>query len=262
MRGRTTGTVVMALLALGAGQAEAQWRDRDHRARFERTERATPTFGLALVGADPVGPMGARVDDGFGGQLWGTFPLDGGGHVRIRGDVGFLVYGHERQRLCFSVPIGCRIEMDLTTTNSIAFGGLGPELVLATGAFQPYVNGSVGFSYFATHSSLSGTGEAEDFANTTNYDDVVLAWRAGGGVRVRVANGRRPVWLDLGLERHQNGVAEYLTEGDIVDHSDGSITLFPTIGEANLVALRVGVSIGLGGGDDHDRRHRGRWGRR
>ena len=37
----------------------------------------------------------------------------------------------------------------------------------------------------------------------------------------------------------------YLTEGDIQDNPDGSITLFPVVSEANLVSYRLGVTIGI-----------------
>lgn len=249
---RVTAMAGMAVLSFGMGEGVAG-------------QQAPAMVGVSLVAADPRGEMGAFVDDGFGGQGWATWPLDSRGHLRLRGDVGFVVYGHERQRLCFGAPIGCRIEVDLTTTNSIAYGGVGPELVLATGRVQPYVHGAWGFSYFATTSSLSGTHEADDWGTTTNFDDLVGAWRFGGGLRVQVAGGRTPVWLDVALERHENGVADYLTRGDIVDHADGSITLYPIRSEANLTSVRLGVSIGLPRGDDpghrHDRRRkRGRRG--
>ncbi len=52
---------------------------------------------------------------------------------------------------------------------------------------------------------------------------------------MRVSTGRTPVWLDFGVERHENGVAEFLTKGDIIDHPDGSITVLPNRSEANLV---------------------------
>jgi opacity protein-like surface antigen len=143
------------------------------------------------------------------------------------------------------VPIGCRIEVDVTTTNSVLYGGLGPEVVLATGAVEPYVNASLGFSYFATTSSLSGQSDSEDFASTTNFDDALFAWRAGAGVRVQVHGGRNPVALDLGLERHENGVADFLAKGDIQDNPDGSITVFPNRSEANMVTVRLGVTVGL-----------------
>ena len=219
----------VALVIAGAERAGAQAR-----------------VDISLLGADPVGELGHYVDAGGGIQFGGAIPLDGRrGHLRLRTDFGFIIYGYESRRVCLSAPVGCRIELDLNTTNGIFFGGVGPEVVLATGSVEPYLNASMGFSYFATTSSLQGTWDSEDFANTTNFDDFMWSWRAGGGMRVRVSGGRRPVFVDLGVEHHQNGLADFLTEGDIEDHPDGSITLYPNRAEANMTAFRVGVSIGF-----------------
>lgn len=252
--GRWAGLAAVALLAVTAGGADAQRRDRD----------PAGYAGVSLIGGSPLGAMGDLVDGAIGAEFYGAIPIDPTGHLRLRGDLGFLVYGHERMRLCYAVPVGCRIEMDLNTTNSIFFGGLGPELVLARGDVEPYVNASFGFSYFSTMSSLSGESDYEDYFNTTNFSDAVFAWKAGAGVRVRVSGGRSPVSIDLGVERHENGVAEYLTKGDIEDHADGSITLYPNRTEANLMTFRLGVSVAIprGGDDEGGRRERrGRRGR-
>lgn len=202
-------------------------------------------LGLHFVAANPVGELGDFFDQGFGGQLGGSWAMTDDGAVRLRGDLGFLVYGHEKMRYCYSVPFGCRVEAELTTTNNIFYFGVGPEFVLTSGPLAPYVYGTTGLSYFATISRLGGDG-GPDWAETTNYDDTVMSWKVGGGVRLRVSSGRRPVSLDFGVERHQNGIANFLTEGDIVDNPDGTITIFPNRSEANLMTFRFGVSIGLG----------------
>jgi hypothetical protein len=219
----------VALLAATAGRAGAQGR-----------------LDVSLIGADPVGELGYYVDAGGGLQFTGAIPLDGRrGHVRLRTDFGFIVYGYESRRVCLAAPVGCRIELDLNTTNGVFFGGVGPEVVLARGPLEPYLNASMGFSYFATTSSLESTSDWEEFATTTNFDDFVWAWRAGGGMRVRLTGGHRPVWLDLGVERHWNGLVDFLTEGDIEDHPDGSITLYPNRAEADMTVFRVGVSVAV-----------------
>lgn len=201
--------------------------------------------GVSLITANPAGELGSYFDQGFGAQLHGGLPLEATGRLRLRGDVGFIIYGYERQRVCFGAPIGCRIEADLTTTNNIFFAGLGPELVLATGTVEPYLNASWGFSYFATTSSLGGSADWGDFANTTNFDDATFAWRAGGGVRWAVRGGRKPIYLDFGAEWHQNGLVDFLTEGDIIDYPDGSISMTPHRAEANLTTFHLGVAFGI-----------------
>lgn len=203
--------------------------------------------GISFAVADPLGELGAFFDQGFGGQFQGGFGMAREGRLRLRGDLGFLVYGHEHHTVCAWVPIGCRIGLELTTDNTIFYGGIGPELVLMTERLAPYVYGTMGFSYFATVSHLSGADwEGDEGFSTTNYSDGVLAWKVGGGVRVRLSGGEHPISLDLGLERHQNGITNFLTKGDIVDHPDGSITLLTNQSEANLMTFRVGFSMGLG----------------
>ena len=131
---------------------------------------------------------------------------------------------------------------ELTTTNSILYAGVGPELVLARGDIQPYVFGTAGGTWFVTSSSVDyndGYGPSDD---TTNYSDHTIGFRYGGGIRF---NASRKVGIDLGVTRHDNGTVSYLTKGDIVDNPDGSITMNPNLSEADLLSFNVGISIGM-----------------
>lgn len=263
--GRGRGWLVLAtgaVLVAGAEGIEAQDRGSFGR-EIERRESVNPRFALDLhlLGADAVGEFEQFVDGGFGGQVGMRFGLDRRAVVGLRVDGGFMLYGHERETLCFPAPIGCRIGTDLTTTNTVAYGGVGPEIAIP-GTVSPYAFATYGLSWFSTQSSLSGVDDwDEDLFDTRHYGDVVGAARFGGGLRFRVGgHDGGPVAIDLGVDFHRNGVAEYLREGDILDHPDGSITLFPNRTEANYTTFRLGVQIGLGGGDDdrrYDRRRRG-----
>ncbi len=232
------GVVILAVtyLALLADSAEAQRRGHDHHGRG-----TGGFFAISLLGADAVGDFGTVVEHGFGLQVGGGLPMAADGHLRMRIDGGFLMYGVERLYYC---GFSCRVASELTTTNNILFAGIGPELVLSRGDVQPYVHGSVGISYFLTSSSLDDHDGYGPYLQTTNYSDVVYGLKYGGGVRFRVGGTRRPVFLDLGVERHDNGVANYLTRGDIVDNPDGTVTLYPNRSDADLVSFRFGVTIG------------------
>jgi hypothetical protein len=251
------GTAATLILATGAPDLHGQWRDDGF--REGRDIPSAGWFSVSFITADPLGEFGELVDVGLGAELEGNLALTRDGAVSLRGDVGFIVYGHERSSVCLAPPVGCRINVDLTTSNSIFFAGIGPEFVAPTGALRPYVNASAGFSYFVTHSSLDDDdwdGD-DDFGTTRNFDDFVGAFRVGGGLRARLRGGANPILLDLGVQYHRNGTAEYLREGDIVDHPDGSITLFPNRTEADLMVYRIGVTFGFPrGGGDHDRRRR------
>ncbi len=241
------GVVILAMagLALLADSAEAQRRGHDRHDRHEQHDEHDGgpggSFGIGLVGANAIGDLGTVVDQGFGLHLAGGLPMGGDGHLRLRLDGGFVVYGVERLHYC---GISCRVASELTTTNNILFAGVGPELVLSRGDVRPYVYGTAGISYFLTSSSLDDHDGYGPYLQTTNYSDAVYGLRYGGGLRVRVGGHRRPVFLDLGVERHDNGVAEYLTRGDIVDNPDGSVTIYPNRSDADLMTFRFGVSIG------------------
>ena len=230
-RGTLRSTLVIGGLFLLAGNAEAQ-----------RSRGPGGFVGISFVAADAVGDLGFVVDQGFGMDLAAGAPVSAGGHLRVRADLGFVIYGLEQIRYC---SFGCRVASDLTTTNSIIFGGIGPELVLARGPIQPYLHASAGLSYFVTSSSVDDHDGYGPYLETTNYSDLVFGWKFGGGLRLRVGGGHNPIYLDFGVERHDNGIVNYLTSGDIVDNPDGSITLYPNRSEADLIAFHVGVSVGL-----------------
>ena len=212
-------------------------------ARAQRPRSVGGSFDVSFIAADAVGELGSVVDQGFGLELGGAAPMAADGLLRLRGDLGFLVYGMERLRYC---SFGCRVGSELTTTNAIVYGQIGPELVLLKGDVQPYVHAGAGMSYFVTSSSLDDHDGYGSYLETTNYSDVVLGFTYGGGVRFRMGGGR-PVFLDLGVERLDNSEASYLTAGDIVDHDDGSVTIYPNRSDADLVTFKLGVSIGVGG---------------
>jgi hypothetical protein len=233
-----TGLAMVSMLGM-TGDAHAQ----------RRRSEPDAFFGISFVAGDPVGELALYIDQGFGAQLDGAIPLNTDGTFRLRMDLGFLVYGHERLQYCYTVPVGCRVAAELVTTNNIVYAGIGPELAFTMGPFEPYVFGTAGVSYFTTISSFNEEW-GYDWSETTNYSDVVMARKLGSGFRLRVNRGPRPVSLDFGFERHWNGIADFLTEGDIVDNPDGSVTLYPNRSVADLTTFRFGVTFGVGGGRD------------
>jgi len=199
--------------------------------------------GGELLFAFPAGEFAENVDFGIGIGGHARFPLDASDLLSLRFDLGFINYGNETIRICVTQP--CRVTGDLTTSNNIAFAGVGPELGIGSGAARLYANVSIGFAYFGTSSSVSGSSNQESFASSTNFDDVTFAWMGGPGFRLQLSRGRVPFWLDVGGRFHGNGEARYLRRGDIRDEPDGSVTITPRQGETNLWTLRLGVSVGL-----------------
>ncbi|MDH3269939.1 MAG: hypothetical protein OEN56_01325 [Gemmatimonadota bacterium] len=234
--GRIAKTVLVSALLLASVQpVDGQRRHRD-------AHRSGPggVFGVSFVAADAVGDFGTVVDQGFGAQFTAGFPMAADGHLRLRADLGFVVYGLERLHYC---GISCRVTSELTTTNNIVHVGIGPEVVFSSGPVQPYLFGTAGGSFFVTSSSLDDHDGYGPYLQTTNYSDGVYSLKYGGGLRMRVGGHHRPVFIDLGVERHDNGIVDYLTRGDIVDNPDGTVTLFPNRSDADLVTFRLGVAF-------------------
>lgn len=207
--------------------------------------------GGEFLVSSPVGEFADNVGTGFGLAAHGRYAFDDTGLFSLRADIGFLNYGNETIRICVTQP--CRVTGDLTTSNNIVFGGIGPELGVGSGAVRAYTNVGGGFAYFGTTSSVEGANNQGDpFASSTNFDDVTFAWTGGGGVQFRVSGGGTPVYVDLGARYHGNGEAEYLRKGDIDDLPDGSVVLNPRRSETNFWTFRIGVSVGLRPGQGED----------
>ncbi|MGH7503381.1 MAG: outer membrane protein [Longimicrobiales bacterium] len=204
------------------------------------------TTGGALLIAVPIGEFDDYIDTGWG--LTGHFAiaLDRHGIISLRADASFVNYGNETREVCFGGGVGCLITLDLTTSNNILSFQLGTQITVPDGIVRPYIHGGIGGSYFATTSSVEGSdNNNQPFASTTNFDDFTFSWTAGAGLRIPLSHGRTPVSLDLGARLLDNGEVEYLREGRIIVDEDGSLILDPIRGEADLVKILIGVSVGL-----------------
>jgi hypothetical protein len=201
--------------------------------------------GINFTVAQPAGQFSQYVDNGIGVGVHGLARLGNSGWFALRLDGDFIQYGRETTRVPLSNTVGGRILVDLTTSNNIVSLGFGPQLMVPRGPFRPYVNGSVGFSYFSTESSVSGIDDDESLLRNTNFDDHTFSYAGGTGVLVPVfRNARSIVFIDVGARFHNNGRAQYLREGGIEDQPDGSVLLHPIASTANLWTYHLGVSIG------------------
>jgi hypothetical protein len=232
------GRRVAAALALTAAPLAGQTPDTLGLPRFYA--------GAAVAVAQPLGEFDDYVNVGGGLDAFFRVRLDEAGVVSLRVHGGFLTYGNETRRVCLSETVGCRIQVDLTTSNNIVLFGLGPELGVPLGRVRLYGNGSIGFDYFSTDSSVEGTSTDEPFASTTNFSDGGFSYNAGGGVEIRVAQARTlPISIDLGVAYQGNGRREYLTRGGIIDRPDGSLDFDVKRSEANFLLWRIGATVGI-----------------
>jgi hypothetical protein len=234
---RLSVLVTLAAVSVLVSSAQAQ--------RREPRSWATQPSRFSLVGdllvAQPKGEFATQLDtEGFGANLGALFRIDRDGLFSLRADVGGMQYGSETLHAPY-LPITGRVALDIETTNSVFWGSIGPQISAPVGPVQPYINAAVGFMDFNTSTSLRGSDSNYEYARTTNSDDATSAWIFGGGLYVPLGSGKE--WkLHAGARYFYGGEASYLTEGDIQDNPDGSVTLFPKFSKTDQVTWQVGVS--------------------
>ncbi len=236
MRATTSLSLVVILLVGGTRAAEAQ------RPRGPLFPTRFTIAGDLLV-AQPKGEFGSNIDQGYGANIVFMYKLDQAGVFSLRADFGGMQYGSETKRVPFT-PYTGRVLLDVTTSNDVFWGAVGPQMQLLTkGPVRPYVNAAVGFQGFVTQSALSGSNESWDYASTTNQDDVTFAYIVGGGVYIPLGKRSTAASLNIGARYHFGGTASYLREGDITDNANGTITLNPRTSKTDVILWQVGVSV-------------------
>jgi opacity protein-like surface antigen len=203
-------------------------------------------LGGSFTLARPQGEFGDYVDRGLGGGLHYMRALDREGMIALRVDAGLAIYGYDR----YTVDDDYGYLTDVSTSNNIAWIGIGPQIGLPDGRLRPYANGYAGYSFLWTSTTIDRDPYYEDpyyddDYSITEQDDWSFSYGAGAGVYIPVRHGSSPVSIDLGVRYHNNGDAEYLREGDIVGNPDGSVSLNPVRSDTDLLTYHIGVSVGL-----------------
>ena len=248
MRSMQNTALTALAIALAMPAAAAQNENDEQNAEYDldfRPARGELFFHGSV--AVPVGAFKNHVDLGGGGGAGLLVYLDENRNAALRLEGDFVVYGTES----FTTPLSQTVRVvDVTvrTTNYIASAGVGPQFVLGSGPVRPYVFGTVGISYFATSSSVSGANFlSEEFASSTNLDDLKFALRGGGGMMVRLSQGKHAVSLDFSASYQHNGETEYLTKGDLRQPAAGQrVQVVPLVSDTNLMTYRMGISVGTG----------------
>ena len=240
-RRQLANVAALSLVTVLSGTVYGQISRRDDPPNgFERLFAGT--FNAWVM--QPTGELGQNIGTGIGLGAAGLLRLDHAGAVALRLDLGLGGYGSESKRVPLSPTVGGRIQVDVTTRNYVFVGGLGPQLTLPYGPIRPYVNAGVGFQVFFTESSIEGSDDSYDFANTTNQSDATPAFTTGGGVYIPLKHGRVPVLLDLGVTAFMGGRASYLKPGSIEDLPNAQLRITPMESATPFVLMRAGVKIG------------------
>jgi hypothetical protein len=240
-----------ALLFLTAAPTNAQIVERRPRERpaLDTDLPRTPStwVGGSLTYADPRGDFANYVNGAFGitGNLIHSFGDDG--VVSLRADLGYLIYGHTTRRQALGGGALGLINVDVTTSNNILNGGIGLQLMTPDAAIRPYVNGTIGFSYFFTQSTIEGSESFDSpFAESENYSDGGFTTAFGGGVYIPLSRGAKRVSLDLGVQYHKNSDIKYLTKESIyIQDTQSTPVITPVRSAADFLTFRLGLSFGL-----------------
>jgi len=228
-------------------EAQDSWAEFFQAARTAQEPIVTLNFDFVF--ADLLGEFGNIVDRGWGGNFGISVAPPSARHdswsryARLHIDIGFIIYGTETIRMCLTRP--CRIQTDMVTTNSILNFGVGPEFILMTGPIQPYISGSMGMSLFSTDTNLQGIAwyDTDGYFNTNHFQDWTFSWKAGTGIKIFLSPS---ISIDFGVDYLNNGVARWMTPGDIIDNTNRpTITYRKT--EANLFMIRTGIEWSIFG---------------
>jgi hypothetical protein len=238
----TIATLVAAALPLASGLS-AQ--------RGLREVREWGTTGGGLAVAVPYGYMGQFIDVAGGLDGFLAVNLGPGSPLALRLEGAFLVHELSYGGTVFAVgggpytgPYGS-VAVQTNSGSYITSLRAGPQLTLGGDALQLYGLALAGISYFATTYGTAAydcyCGYYDSWDNYTLSGDVTWGWEAGGGLKLRLGSRSR-TWLDLGARYVQHEQARYLAAGPIVN---GARLWQPVVGPADMIVVRVGVSVGL-----------------
>ncbi|HXL86112.1 MAG TPA: hypothetical protein VN927_02840 [Gemmatimonadaceae bacterium] len=199
------------------------------------------SFGGDGVMSQPKGEFASNVGRGWGFNLNGTYRIDYKGFLSIRADAGTVQYARERKDASFFGITG-RVALNLETTNNIAWGAIGPQIMIPDGPFRPYANAQVAYTDFSTTSTLGDPyGQFQPISNQ-NAHDGSHAWIFGSGFQIPFGTSGA---FNLGAKYYYGGRATYLTKGDITDNPDGTITLHPRNSKTDMVLWQLGFTLAI-----------------
>ena len=203
--------------------------------------------GLSFMAGFPQGEFKDNVDEngyGIGGEFLYSPSVSPFG---IGVSLGFMNYGEESRREPFSTTIP-DVEVEVKTTNNIVLGHLLFRAQVKQGPIRPYAEGLVGFNYLFTETKIEDVDDEEEIASSTNLDDGVFSYGAGGGVMLRLYTGKTKkaktwsILLNLCARYIVGGEAEYLKEGSI-KRVNGKVVFDKIQSKTDILTTHLGLAV-------------------
>ena len=204
--------------------------------------------GVNLLLGFPQGDFKDEVDK-TGVGIAGEFLYSPKGSIfGIGASLGFMIYGHETRAEPFSYTIP-NVFVDVTTDNNIFLGHILMRIQPKVGPIRPYAEGLLGLNYLYTKTSIKDQGDlGETIASSTDFEDGVFSYGAGGGVMIQLYSGDPTggkLWrlmLDLRMRYIIGGEAEYLKEGSI-SYEGLNVIYDVSKSKTDLMTAQIGVTF-------------------
>ena len=205
-------------------------------------------FSLDGFGGIPVGDFKNYENGGAGGQLMLGYQLWRRQPAVIRFQGGGMLYSKvdavTYQDVCDF--FGCTTEEVRYNArdHSMWFIHLGPELMATDGVWRPYAYALAGYTFFNSTSHLPPSEllpnqPSENIFSSHNFSSVY-----GLGIRRVTTRLGRENGFELGFNVTRNAKARYLNERGITQNPDGTYTIVPHEGAANVLGIHLGFWIG------------------
>ena len=204
-------------------------------------------FGISGFGGIPVGEFRKTEDGGGGAELtigWQPFRRQ---PLVLRGNAGFLMYGHfgrdVEDTVCDAFG-NCTTETVWMNSryHNMSFFQLGPELMATDGKWRPFAFALAGTTLFNSWANLGDPNNGG--GSTSLFYSRNFSTAYGAGVRLVKQSFGRESGLELALRFTRNAHARSVTEAGVYRRSDGTWDIAPNTGAANVAGIHVGFWLG------------------
>jgi len=232
----------LTLIFAGATQAVAQVpaADRSHGDQW--------VFGLDGFGGVPVGDFKNYENGGGGGQVMLGYQLWRRQPAVLRFQGGGMLYSKvdavTQQNVCDF--FGCTQQEVRYNARDHAmwFMHIGPEFMATDGTWRPYGYALAGYTFFNSTSHLPPSDLLPDQPSENIFSSHNFSTVYGLGIRRVTTRLGRENGFELGFNITRNAKARYLNERGITQNPDGTFTIVPHEGEANVLGIHLGFWIG------------------
>jgi hypothetical protein len=163
-------------------------------------------------------------------------------------NLGYINYGYESRRVPFN-QWAPDVPVDVNRLNNLVNFHFLFQVLPFEGSVKPYLDILFGGNYIFTTTEIKS--DNEQIASTTNFDDFGWSYGGGGGLLIRLTDFEQSeermspssLWLDLKFRYLYGTEAEYLKEGSVDIHNDGTVTYYYSKSKIDLITIHLGVVV-------------------